>query len=133
MNSRQTPNPECVDQFFHYLIQAYRSRNTLSTLPPSPPPPEKDSIRFIDNDQNNYREKYNGDCWKLVCTWNDNECTDFAILNKLCNKHNAENQNKISSSNSSPFYPSLPNSKNFILRKSSQDKFSFFFSFFSNC
>jgi len=109
MNSSGTSVPECVDQFFLCLLQAYDSRGTLSTLPARSP--EKYSIRFITNDQNNYREKYDGDCWRLVCTWNDNECNNFAISNKLCNKHNTQRQNEISSSTSSPLHSSLPNSK----------------------
>jgi len=136
MTSTETSTPECVNQFFHYLLQACISKRSLSTLRsplPPPPPPEKGSIRFILNDQNNYREKYNGDSWKLVCTWNNNTCTNFAISNKLCNEHNMQKQNEILLSTSSPLYSSISNSKTIFYEIFIKIIFFFFFRFTSNC
>lgn len=129
MTSIPTSDPECVDEFFLYLLQACESGLALSHLPLRPP--KINSIRFIDNDENNCREKYNGNCWKLVCIWNDDQCTNFAVSNKLlCTKHNARMEDQFFASNSSPFCSSLTNGKtlfdennikmNFVLLASDQ-------------
>jgi hypothetical protein len=70
------------------------STNTTTTTPTLlTAPPPKNSIRFIENDQNNRREKYDGYRWRLVCTWN-NECQNLAASVQLCCKHNAIRRNK---------------------------------------
>ena len=50
-------------------------------------PPRKNTIRLVENDQNNRREKYDGSRWRLVCVGNDNECTNLAYARGLCGKH----------------------------------------------
>ena len=69
--------------------------STATTAPqPLSAPPAKHSIRRIENDQNNRREKYDGCRWRLVCTWNTDECTNLAYAHQLCAKHNALRRNK---------------------------------------
>jgi len=91
-----------VSKIFQALLKnsnSATSHQRPSTPPPPPPsttltaPPPKNSIRFIENDQNNRREKYDGYRWRLVCIWND-ECTNLASSYQLCNKHNAIRRNK---------------------------------------
>ena len=51
-------------------------------------------IRFIEYDLDRRREKYDGSRWRLVCTWNDGDCTNFAYSCKLCKRHNALRRNQ---------------------------------------
>jgi hypothetical protein len=67
---------------------------TSTATAPLTSPPRKNSIRYIDNDQNNHREKYDGSRWRLACTWNIQECTNLAYTHQLCYKHNAVRRNK---------------------------------------
>jgi hypothetical protein len=69
------------------------SASTTTAPEPLTAPPPKNSIRYIENDQNNRREKYDGHRWRLACTWN-NECTNLAYSSQLCAKHNALRRNK---------------------------------------
>ncbi|UJR21678.1 hypothetical protein I4U23_024755 [Adineta vaga] len=64
----------------------------------STPLPNTRPIRYIKNDQNNHREKYNGWHWKLVCTWNQSICQNFAVKNKLCQRNNQLIQTQIQKS-----------------------------------
>lgn len=97
-------SPLFVQEMFRSLLRTTPSpgpstvshqKLSLSTTPKrltSPPP--KNSIRYIENDQNNRREKYDGHRWRLVCTWPGHECTNLAYTRQLCNKHNALQRNK---------------------------------------
>lgn len=60
-----------------------------SSTPESlPAPPPKNSIRFIENDQNRHREKYDGRQWRALCIWKINKCTNIGYnSHKLCRKH----------------------------------------------
>ncbi|UJR27600.1 hypothetical protein I4U23_008881 [Adineta vaga] len=101
-----TCSPSAVDQLFRSLLQgtsSFVNPNRLTTSatttlpPPQQPltsPPLKNTIRFIENDQNNRREKYDGCRWRLVCTWQQNECTNLSHARQLCTKHNALQRNK---------------------------------------
>ncbi|CAF0802863.1 unnamed protein product [Adineta ricciae] len=94
-----TCSPVMVDQIFRSLLQNNpRSDNvrmtTSETRPPLTSPPAKNTIRFIENDQNNRREKYDGYRWRLVCTWNIYDCTNLAGTRQLCGKHNAMQRHK---------------------------------------
>jgi hypothetical protein len=88
-----------VRKLFHALLtnenSATPGQRSSTAAPPVTltAPPPKNSIRFIENDQNNRREKYDGYRWRLVCTWND-ECTNLAAYYQLCVKHNAIRRNK---------------------------------------
>jgi hypothetical protein len=104
-------SPSVVHEIFRSLLSETPPTNTSTTshqrLPAPPPattttttepltaPPPKNSIRYIENDQNNRREKYDGHRWRLVCIWNTNECTNLAYYShQLCGKHNALRRNK---------------------------------------
>lgn len=84
-----------VKELFHSLLTDstspanIKASSSPATIPPSPltEPPPKHLIRFIENDSNNRREKYDGRRWRLVCTWDD-ECRNVAGCYKLCQKHN---------------------------------------------
>jgi hypothetical protein len=98
--------PSCsrkaVQDIFHSLLSNQDSSNSVTTsqqsLPPSTrpltKPPAKNDIRFIENDQNSRREKYDGCRWRLVCTWNVYECTNIAQGYQICSKHLAQRRNK---------------------------------------
>jgi hypothetical protein len=99
MESRKT-TPVLVHEIFRSLLQSYNAPNLIS--PPnltSPPrltsPPKKHTIRYIENDGNNRREKYDGCRWRLTCTWHEYECSNLAYTCQLCPKHNAQRRNKI--------------------------------------
>lgn len=78
----------------HSVVPDQRT-STSSTTPLLTAPPPKNSIRFIENDQNNFREKYDGCRWRPVCTWHkDVLCTNLAYTRQLCHKHNAIRRNK---------------------------------------
>lgn len=89
-----------VDQIFRSLLQNNSPRpdnarmTTTDERPPLTSPPMKNTIRFIENDQNNRREKYDGCRWRLVCTWNTHNCTNIAGARQLCQKHNAIHRHK---------------------------------------
>ena len=104
MTSTERSTPEPFNQFLCQLIECYQTKKDIE--PHRLPLPMKNSIRFIDNNQNNFREKFNGEKWKLVCTWKKDICTNFAHSNQLCDKHNAQKRQQVSSSTSVPF-PSL--------------------------
>ncbi|CAF1168120.1 unnamed protein product [Rotaria sordida] len=72
----------------HQRLSASTTTQTLTS------PPAKNSIRYIENDQNGRREKYDGYRWRLVCTWNTYECTNIACSYQFCTKHNALRRNK---------------------------------------
>ena len=86
MTSEKTTTPEGDDQVFYCLLEASNSRKSSLI-----PPPEKHSIRLVEN----YRQKFDGRSWRLVCTWGNQECTNFAVSSKICKKHNAERRNKL--------------------------------------
>lgn len=93
-------SPLTVHQIFQSLLHNEASTNVLEKLAGSPKsprldaPPAKNTIRFIENDQNNHREKYDGHRWRLVCTWAQEECKNLAYSHQLCPKHNAIRLNK---------------------------------------
>jgi len=96
-------SPKAVQEYFRSLLSDPAPSNssttpqrlTTSTTPqPLTSPPAKNFIRFIENDQNNRREKYDGHRWRLVCTWNMFQCTNIAFSYQLCAKHNAQRRNK---------------------------------------
>ncbi len=97
-------SPLAVQEIFRSLLSDKGPSNSSSTsdqrLSTSTAPevlaapPPKHSIRYIENDQNGRREKYDGHRWRLVCTWNINECTNLAYYYQLCNKHNILRRNK---------------------------------------
>jgi hypothetical protein len=93
-------SPLVVKEMFRSLLCSTSSSNTdqrssVSTTPqPLAAPPAKNSIRYIEHDQNNRREKYDGHRWRPVCTWNVNECTNIMHARQLCAKHNALQRNK---------------------------------------
>lgn len=78
----------------HSVVPGQRT-STSSTTPLLTAPPPKNSIRFIENDQNNFREKYDGCRWRPVCTWHKEVlCTNLAFTRQLCHKHNVIRRNK---------------------------------------
>lgn len=50
-------------------------------------PPRKNTVRSIENDQNNRREKYDGSRWRLVCFADNNQCNNVVYNRDLCLKH----------------------------------------------
>jgi len=50
-------------------------------------PPRKNTIRPIENDQNNRREKYDGSRWRSVCSADNNQCRNVVYIRDLCQKH----------------------------------------------
>ncbi len=89
-------SPLVVQEMFRSLLAntssttAHQRLSTSTTAQePLTSPPAKQSIRFIENDENNRREKYDGHRWRLVCTWNVNECTNLAYSHQICSKHNS--------------------------------------------
>lgn len=92
-----------VKELFHSLltnttpqanIKASSSPAATATTPGLlTEPPPKNLVRFIENDSNNRREKYDGRRWRLVCTW-DNECINIAGYYQLCKKHNNVRKSK---------------------------------------
>jgi len=129
MNPKEySPSPLAVQEMFRSLLADETPSNNSATSHqrlPAPTttevltaPPPKNSIRYIENDQNNRREKYDGHRWRLVCTWNLNECTNLAYHHQLCNKHNILRRNKeVPTKKRKPLHThtSLPISKNFFL------------------
>ena len=115
----------CTSAHVKEIFQALLT-NTLTTPQPNPPaprsprltsPPPKNSIRLIEHDVHNRREKYDGRRWRLVCVW-DGQCPNIAVSSKLCVKHNAIRRNKEPPSRkkkSSHARSSLPISKMFLL------------------
>jgi len=100
-------SPAVVHEIFRSLLSNTASSNASATSPqrlstattttpqPLTSPPPKNSIRYIENDQNGRREKYDGHRWRLVCTWNIHECTNLAYYShQLCSKHSALRRNK---------------------------------------
>ena len=81
-----------------YMFAHPTVRHSFKASSTSPAPmiltPRKNDIRLIDNNPHYYREKYDGSHWRLVCTWHENYCTNFAYTCKLCVKHNAQSKNK---------------------------------------
>ena len=95
MNPPNCPSVN-VRELFQALLTNRSPESTdqrLSTSHTLTGPPPKNSIRFIENDQNNRREKYDGHRWRLVCTW-DPMCTNLAYTRQLCGKHNLLRRNK---------------------------------------
>lgn len=94
-------SPSFVQEMFRSLLDntpstSSHQRLSISATPqPLTTPPVKNSIRYIDNDQNNRREKYDGHRWRLACTWHIEECTNLAYTRQLCAKHNALQRNKV--------------------------------------
>lgn len=86
-----------VRELFQSLLTSSTAQPRLvaSTTPAArlTSPPPKQSIRFIENDPSNRREKYDGRRWRLVCTW-DELCTNLAAHCQLCQKHNSFRKNK---------------------------------------
>jgi hypothetical protein len=78
-----------VDDIFRVLLEAPIPVPTSSNLLPL-----KNAIRSIENDPHQRREKFDGNRWRLACTWNLHECTNLAYAYQLCTKHNAERKNK---------------------------------------
>ncbi|CAF2349527.1 unnamed protein product [Rotaria sp. Silwood2] len=97
-------SPLLVQKMFQSLLSSttspisptssHQKLAAATTSQPLTSPPSKNSIRYIENDQNGRREKYDGHRWRLACTWNTYECTNIAYSNQLCNKHNALRRNK---------------------------------------
>lgn len=138
--NQATCSPSLVHKVFHSLLAGTESPNPSSTsekntseLTETPQqqrltaPPAKNSIRFMEGDQNGRREKYDGCRWRLVCTWNTHECTNIAYSYQLCTKHNSIRRNKEPPKRKrKPLlaHISLPISKNYFLR--SLSKFNIF-------
>ncbi|CAF1343573.1 unnamed protein product [Rotaria magnacalcarata] len=96
-------SPLAVHRIFQSLLSEPTRSNSFQKLAESPrtphshltSPPAKHTIRYIENDQNNRREKYDGRRWRLACTWDVYACTNLAGSRQLCSKHNAIRLNKV--------------------------------------
>lgn len=91
-------------QVIRDLVRSYmKTSNISSSSSPAPSSTllsnlisqtHKGDIRYIQDDPLMRREKFDGSCWRLVCTWAVVRCTNFAYSRNLCTRHNAESQNK---------------------------------------
>ena len=123
-----------VKELFHALLTNTTSQANIkaSSSPAAPAatptqglltePPPKHLVRFIENDSNNRREKYDGRRWRLVCTWDD-ECRNVAGSYQLCKKHNNMRKSKEPQGHKpkpSNARSSLPNSKISFLLSNNQ-------------
>ena len=88
MKSSQVTPPCAIRAIFHELL------NPAESPPPLTLVPTKNSVRFIENDPEQRREKFDGSRWRLACTWNRTECTNLAYTHQLCTKHNNIRRNK---------------------------------------
>ena len=89
MKSSQVTPPCAIRAIFHELLKPAESPRTLIMAP------TRNSIRYIENDPEQRREKYDGSRWRLACTWNRTECTNLAYAYQLCSKHNDIRRNKL--------------------------------------
>lgn len=55
--------------------------------------PQRGDIRPIKDHPLNYREKYDGYRWRLVCTWSETFCSNFMNTRRLCKRHNRLSKN----------------------------------------
>jgi hypothetical protein len=99
-----------VHEIFRSLLANTNGNNALNTSQPLPmtvqstglpsssslssSPPRKNAIRYVENGENNRREKYDGRRWRTVCSWSDDSCTNFAASRNLCLKHNGRQRKR---------------------------------------
>ena len=89
MKSSQVTPPCAIRAIFHELLKPAESPLPLIMAP------TRNSIRYIENDPEQRREKYDGSRWRLACTWNRTECNNLAYAYQLCSKHNDIRRNKL--------------------------------------
>lgn len=103
-------SPSNMSSTNQQTLQSRNSPQLLST------PPKRNSIRYVNNDQNNSREKYDGHRWRLICNWNKNGCTNLVYYRGLCAKHYAQQKQKLPKVHKKPLIHqrSLPNRMKFL-------------------